>query len=169
MVVLPPQLYKELKPVTIYLGDLIWIEESLAALNPNVDLKFIDSNNAVRYIIGVSNLTSDDSIIGLNKVENLEFNNYDYFVWFHNGKTIIKFTKITQLSNYFFEVICSRLERKQRRSNNQKQKIYLFHEHTKGNFLSMDINTVKGALIAGGTLAVLDLLIRLVFKIFGGD
>ena len=139
MEALPEELYRELKPVTIYFGDLLWIEVTLQLLNHGVDMNYIDSDNEEQYIIGVENLTTHDSIVGLDKLDNLEFNNYDYFVWFQKNKTIVRFTKINKLSRELFEDICNRLEKKQRVRKNQKQRLYLYHKHVKrGNFLTQD-------------------------------
>ncbi|MHB0967323.1 MAG: hypothetical protein ACYC36_12800 [Bellilinea sp.] len=132
-------LFKELNPVTVYLGDLSWVEEYLGAINEVVDLTYIDSDNEPRYITGVKNLAKDDSIVGLTKLDNLEINSYDYHVWFHKNKTIVKFTKVTTLTTKIFEDICNRLEKRQRIRKNLKQQIFLYHKHIKkGNFLTQD-------------------------------
>jgi len=132
-------LYKELNPVTVYLGDLSWVEEYIGAINQVVDLTYIDSDNEPRYITGVKNLAKDDSIVGLTKLDNLEINSYDYHVWFHKNKTIIKFSKVTTLTTKIFEDVCNRLERKQRLRRKLKQQIFLYHKHIKkGNFLTQD-------------------------------
>lgn len=132
------------------MDDLFWIEQILNVLHSGCDLTYIDSDNERRYILGVENIVTDDSFVGLSVLDNLEFNDYEFFVSFKKGITRIEFNKVNLLTQRLFEDICIRLEKRQRRSSKQKQQIYLYHRHAKPrNFLTQDKVPLWVAILIG--------------------
>jgi len=135
----PSELYKELKPVTVYLGDLLTIENILKFEPMPMQVKsyYTDSDGIPRYVDEIEFLPDQNPNIGVNRIDNLEIRSAWGSIKFQGGKTIVQFHLPNEPQTKMFGMICKFLEKKQRKNPKQKQQLFLYHKNAKPkNFLT---------------------------------
>lgn len=163
------ELIKQLKPVTVDEDGLLGIQASLRRLLPDGVIHFSVNNNNRQEANNIMDVIKVLRKSGKDTPDYLEFDFQPYNVRFFKNKTIVDFKVMDEKSKATFFNITDYLEENQNRNIFAKQYLNLLNKPKKKDFFEMDVNTLKGALIVVVSVAILDLLIRLGFKIFGGE
>jgi len=163
----PNYLRKGLKPVTLYLVDLHWIEKKL--LNNNLLGKINFDINNIEYSLQLVRMVKkhlDEKQI--QELDNLEFEYGNNFIQFLPNGTYIHFNDVGEKSRLIYYEIRDYLKPKQRLFPFLNQKIY-FTEKPKGNFFTqekMPVWLILIMFILGGVFTKLgEMLIEAIQKI----